>query len=92
MQNKEKIALADYLIEFIRERSTVVDMPVMVGTLNKPQGIKGFQRGEVGHPVFEYKDRYLIYLESLDGKTTVTIPYYKETLAPAIDFTTSAQS
>lgn len=39
-------------------------VPVMVGTLNKAQGIKGFEIAEIGHPVFEEGDRYIIYLKS----------------------------
>lgn len=39
-------------------------VPVMIGTLKSKQGIKGFIVAEIGHPVFETKDRYIIYLES----------------------------
>jgi len=62
------------------------NVPIMVGTLNKAQGLNGFKKADIGHPVFEFKDRYIIYLESYDGKTTVAVPYYKETLGPVINF------
>jgi hypothetical protein len=60
------------------------NIPILVGTLTKPTGIKGFDTTEVGHPVFELKDRYIIYLTN--QITTVAIPYYKETLRPHINF------
>jgi len=86
MTDKEKIDLMDYIIRYMEEKVTSADMPVMVGTLNKAQGFNGFKKADVGHPVFEFKDRYIIYLESNDGKTTVSVPYYKDTLKPVIDF------
>ena len=50
--------------------------------------MNGFKKAEVGSPVFQKGDRYIIYLESLDGKTSVEIPFSKDTLKPAIDFLT----
>lgn len=77
----------------------IEDIPVQVGTMNRKQGIKGFEPADVGHPVFEFRDRYIIYLTSEfyqvnkqpDGssvreKIQVAVPYYKEMLAPLIDF------
>lgn len=49
------------------------DTPILIGTLTKRQGINGFEVAEVGHPVFEYKDRYIIFLKSL-YKTAEQIP------------------
>jgi hypothetical protein len=86
MTPEEKSELADAIIRLVQDRMTSNDMPILIGTLSKPQGINGFKKAEVGHPVFEHKDRYIIYLESLDGKTAITIPYYKETLRLAINF------
>jgi ribosomal 30S subunit maturation factor RimM len=87
MTDEDKILLVNRIIELVRDTQTSEDMPIMVGTLNKAQGINGFVVAEIGHPVFEFKQRYLIYLQSIDGKTTVTVPYYKETLSPVIEFT-----
>ena len=86
MTDADKIRLANVVIDYLSNFKSGEDIPVMVGTLNKKQGINGFKVAEIGHPVFEFKDRYFIYLESNDGKTTVTIPYYKETLSSSIDF------
>ena len=86
MTDKDKVELMDYIIRYLESKVTSEDMPVMVGTLSLPQGVKGFKTAEVGHPVFEFKDRYMLYLESNDGKTTVSIPYYKDSLKPVIKF------
>ena len=51
----------------------VLDAPILVGRLNKKQGLNGFVPAEVGHPVFEYKDRYLIFLKCLT-KTAEQVP------------------
>lgn len=86
MNDKEKIDLMDYIIKYMQEKVTSQDMPIMVGSLNKQNGVIGFKKADIGHPVFEFKDRYIIYLESNDGKTIISVPYYKETLKNAIDF------
>lgn len=86
INDKEKIELMNYIIKYIKEKATSDDMPVFVGVLNRAQGFNGFKRAEIGHPVFEFKDRYIIYLESNDEKTTVSIPYYKDNLKFSIDF------
>lgn len=97
MNNEQKIQLAEIIIREMERSFTGEDMPVMVGVLNKAIGINGFKLAEIGHPVFEFKDRYIIYLESLTpDKITkvgeplvyqdfkVAVPYYKETLQPFI--------
>lgn len=86
MLDEQKISLMNYIIKHMEENVSSNDMPVLIGTLNKPTGIKGFVTAEIGHPVFEFKDRYIIYLVSDNGKTTVSVPYYKNTLTPSIDF------
>lgn len=80
----------------------VSDVPLLVGYMNRKYGTRGFEKAEIGHPVFEYKDRYVIYLtsesllvenvnnETVKQKFVVTIPFYKDTLRPCIDFTESA--
>lgn len=105
MTKEEKIRLVDSLLSNIKQSLNSNDYPVLIGTLNKRQGINGFEVAEVGHPVFEYKDRYIIYLESqhplvekVHGKEltvekyTIKVPYYKETLTPLIDFISSKSS
>lgn len=62
------------------------DHPIQVGVLNKVVGFNYFKKCLPGHPVYELNNRYIIYIESIDGKFTQVIPYYKETLMPAIDF------
>ncbi|MEO5991287.1 MAG: hypothetical protein ABIP68_06590 [Ferruginibacter sp.] len=86
MTDQEKINLVDNLIKQLEVKVTSAEMPVMVGSLNKAQGINGFAVAAIGHPVFEFKDRYLIYLQSNDGKTTVAVPYYKNDFKNVIDF------
>ena len=99
MNDEQKIRLADIIIGEMEKSFSGEDLPLMVGVLNKETGIVGFRKAEIGHPVFEYKDRYILYLESetpekitAPNSPTVyrdfkaVIPYYKETLKPYIDF------
>lgn len=85
MTEKQKIQLADIVLSFISEHANREEIPVRVGTLNKKQGLNGFKPAEIGHPVFEFRDRYIIYLESNDGSITVSVPYFKETLRGSIN-------
>jgi hypothetical protein len=63
------------------------DIPVLIGKLNKPFGIKGYDIAEVGHDVYETKHRYIINLTSSNPKILpVAVPFYKATLKPDIDF------
>lgn len=98
MKNEQKIQLADRIQSMVQEFMTPEDMPIMIGTLNKAQGVIGFEPAEVGHPVFEYRGRYIIYLQSKTllvekvGNETrkeffsVAIPYFPESLTHVIDF------
>lgn len=90
-----KIRLLNKILLILREdiiknddRNNFIPNLKFVGILNKPQGIKGFKTADIGDPVFEdeSKGRYIIILESLDGKVSAEIPYYKETLGKCIDF------
>jgi len=58
---------------------------VQIGTLNKRWGIKGYDVAEVGHPVYETNDRYIITLTH-PTLPSEDIPFYKDTLRPCIDF------
>lgn len=84
MTNEQKIEFTDSLLRLLENYNTSEDMPVLVGHLNSPQGISGFEPAPNGTPVFEYKDRYVIYLKN--SITTVSVPYYKHSLKPSIDF------
>ena len=69
----------------MNEENEVV--PIQIGTLKITQGINGFKKAEPGHPVFDFNNRYVIFLESLDGSVTTAVTYYYETLKPLINFT-----
>ncbi len=102
MTDAQKIQFADRISNMLQDFATSEDIPIMVGTLNTPTGIRGFELAEVGHPVFEYKDKYVIYLESKTPDKIVSpnknveykdfkvaISYYKNTLKLSIDFINS---
>jgi hypothetical protein len=57
---------------------------VLVGHLNHPQGIKGFDVAEIGHPVFERGDRYVIYIKN--ENTSTSLSYYKDDFKKVINF------
>ncbi len=41
------------------------EKPELIGELNIRYGINGFVKAEIGHPVFIFRDRYVIFLTSL---------------------------
>ena len=87
MKTESKIKLAELIIRYLQEQAEdKVDMPVMIGTLRRAWSLNGFKKAEIGNPVFEYDNRYLLYLETLNGDRNVEVPFYKETLAPQIEF------
>jgi hypothetical protein len=92
MDKELKLRLADMVIDFLsmhtNDKKTT---PKNIGTLTKVQGQNGFKRAEIGTPVFDLGDRYMIMLESLDGKRNVEMTYYKEILAPVIEFTDAVE-
>lgn len=53
--------------------SDLENMPVYIGQLNTKQGLNGFEIAEAGHPVFQFKERYVIFLKCLT-KTAEQIP------------------
>lgn len=86
-QLTDKVRIFDMLIDLLsRHQEDTTSTPKMIGTLNRATGINGFKLAETGTPVFDSGDRYLIMLESLDGKTNVEMTYHKETLKQSIDF------
>lgn len=47
----------------------------LVGTLTKAFGIGGHDTAQIGHPVYENHDRYIIYLAPTNHRVT----FYKDT-------------
>ena len=65
MKDKDKIALANLVLSFLGDMNKdTTNHPKMIGTLNKRQGFNGFKPIEVGTPVFEKADRYILVMES----------------------------
>jgi hypothetical protein len=103
MTNEQKAGLYDVVLRYFEQFKERDDsIPIMVGVLNRTLGINGFHEAEPGHPVFEFKDRYIIYLESKtpmlisqEGKPkkleeySIAVPYFKETLKSSITFHTN---
>ena len=85
MTDKDKIELADYILNFVARNSQSEDTPIMVGTLNTPYGFNGFKRAEIGTPVFKHKGMYCIYFESLNGEKSLEIKFGSN-IEPHIDF------
>jgi hypothetical protein len=85
MQDAQKIAIVDQIINLITQADKE-SLPVMVGALIKPFGIIGFRTAEIGHPVFDFNGKYLLYLDRNDGKLTVEVPFYQSTLKEFIKF------
>lgn len=86
MTNEQKIELADRIIELYKQFIEEAPKQKVIGMLNKATGINGYKLAQVGTPVIDVGSRYIIILETLDGKRNIEIPYYKETLSPIIDF------
>ena len=74
-------------IDELTDKPKEDDKPVeyMVGTLNKPWGLIGFNRAEKGHFVYEKHGRYVIYLSN-DKVPKHEVGFFKKTLEPIIDF------
>lgn len=75
MNDQQKIALAECVLAFLKENTASVEIPKAVDTLAQSFGLNGFKKADIGTPVFEYRDKYLVYLETLDGKRTVEVPF-----------------
>ena len=55
-----------------------------IGTLNKRWGLNGYEVAEVGHPVYEKGDRYVLYISHPTLKP-LEVPFNKKTLNPVIN-------
>jgi hypothetical protein len=87
MQQKDMIQLAEIILAFMADKQEASkEVPQMIGRLNQVLGINGFKKCEVGTPVFDIGDKYMVLFESLDGKISVEVKYYKNTLASSINF------
>jgi len=86
MTDRDKIELMDYIIRRMEESDTSADMTVLVGKLNKAQGLNGFKKADIGHPVFEFKDRYVIYLESEKELTEKVYDHQRQQFNTKIGF------
>lgn len=88
MEKELKLKLADHIMSFINDHNKTEDIniPIHVGWLNKKWRMNGFKVAEPGTVVYEFNGKYFINLESLDGKRNLEVSFYKETLAPSIDF------
>jgi hypothetical protein len=87
MTNEQKILLADKLIDLVEYFTPEAEQPKrVIGTLKVVYGLNGFKKAELGTPVFEYNGKYLIMLESLNGKTGFEVTFYKDTLMDSIEF------
>lgn len=56
-------------------------VPKLIGTLTKAFGIKGYERADIGHLVFEHKDRHVIYLTPIGGGELHEVTFYKGDLS-----------
>lgn len=90
MKPQDKLRLVDMITDYIsRFEVPSKEVPKMIGTTSIALGIIGFKRLEIGAPVFDIGDRYMVVMESLDGKTAVEVNYYKETLHSHINHGTA---
>lgn len=81
MTEQQKAAAYDRIAEMFQQEQSSNNIGKQIGTLGKTFGLKGFKTAEIGEPVFELNDRHILVLESLDGKTSVTVPFYKGDLS-----------
>jgi len=86
MTDKQKIQLANLVLSFFADNNTEKSIPKKVGETIKVMGYGGLKKADIGHPVFEFQGKYIIYFETLDGKNTVEYPYNKAALLPSIKF------
>lgn len=85
MRIKEYLKTKDYR-DKLKELSLEPEpesTPVYVGELMEPFGIKGYSKAEVGHPVFELNDKFIITIFNEKNEPHV-VSFYKETLSPCI--------
>jgi hypothetical protein len=64
----------------------MVEQPILIGHLNKIFGYNGFNKIEIGTPVYSFKDRYYFEMTPINGGKVVIQKFYKDTLTPCIDF------
>lgn len=79
MDNKKKVELFNRIQELLKEETDEKRVLKCVGTLTRPQGIKGMYTCQIGHPVYEKDGKYILFMETLTG-VGVETPYHKEDL------------
>ncbi len=78
------VLLKELMDDFNKAPAEEKEEPKLIGTLTKPYGQKGYETAEIGHQVFEFKDRYLITIKH-ETLPALVVPFYKETLSPFIN-------
>lgn len=66
-----------------KEESNEPEMK-QIGTLNTRWGLNGYDIAEIGHPVYQKGDRYIIFLTHPTLKPH-EVGFFKKTLEPIID-------
>jgi len=73
--------LKNYDIQIIDTSAPLLplEVPVLVGTLNKPYGTKGYKISEVGTPVYEFQGFYQIETFPIEERLPMKIvKFYKD--------------
>ncbi len=87
MNNNDKVKFADAVIAALKTFNTArEDIPVACGILNRCYGLHGFKVAKPGTIVFSYKGHLVLYLESIDGRTVASIPFYYDSFKNCVDF------
>jgi hypothetical protein len=60
--------------------------PILIGHLNRAFGYNGFNKIEIGTPVYLFEDKYYFEMISVNGGKAIIQKFCKETLAPCINF------
>lgn len=82
----EKILMLFGISNITLSERKIEESPILIGHLNKDFGYSGFNKIKIGTPVYLYKDKYYFEMTSIDKGNKVIQNFYKETLAPCINF------
>lgn len=64
----------------------LIEVPILVGHLNKAFGYNNCKPIEVGTPVYSFKDRYQFEVIPLNGTVSLVSKFYKDDLKKCINF------
>lgn len=83
----KKIRDIDTALHLLGVESDESEQPAMkmVGNLKTVFGLNGYDKAEIGHPVYEKGDRYVIFLTS-EKYPALEVPFYKQHLHKHIEF------